>query len=126
MLTEATIERYWRNDVARRYVEKEWPRFLVAEAEGAVVGMIDCEDGFIGALHVTDRMRRHGIGRRLLEQAEAAARAQGVHCLRPETDTFNKAARALYASCGFREIDSYPDTEWQSGLTTVLLEKTLA
>ncbi len=126
MLTAAAIERYWRKDVARRYVTEEWPRFIVAEAGDDVVGMIDCDDGFISALHVTDRMRRQGIGRSLLERVEVAAVATGTECLRLETDSFNTAAQALYVSCGFREIDRYPDEEWQSGLTTVLMEKTLA
>ena len=35
-------------------------------------------------------------------------------------------SRAFYAALGYREIDTYPDQEWESGLTTLLLEKPLA
>ena len=45
---------------------------------------------------------------------------------RLETDSVNARSLAFYAGHGYREIDRYPDTEWHSGLTTVLLAKRLA
>ena len=40
---------------------------------------------------------------------------------RLETDTFNTRSQAFYAARGYREAGRYPDEEWNSGLTTVLL-----
>ena len=53
-----------------------------------------------------------------------AARA-GFAAVRLETDTFNTASRAFYAARGYVEADRYPDEEWDSGLTTILLVKAL-
>ncbi|MCV6806750.1 GNAT family N-acetyltransferase, partial [Achromobacter ruhlandii] len=42
------------------------------------------------------------------------------------TDTFNTQSRAFYGKHGYAEVDTYPDEEWDSGFTTVLLVKPLA
>ena len=42
-----------------------------------------------------------------------------------ETDTFNLRSQAFYAKRGYQELDRYPDGEWNSGLTTLLLAKRL-
>ena len=42
-----------------------------------------------------------------------------------ETDTFNVRSQAFYAARGYQEARRYPDTEWDSGLTTILLVKSL-
>uniref|UniRef100_UPI00210759A9 amidase family protein n=1 Tax=Acidovorax sp. ST3 TaxID=2219062 RepID=UPI00210759A9 len=53
-------------------------------------------------------------------------RAAGFGDARLETDTFNMQSRAFYAKHGYAEVDTYPDEEWDSGFTTVLLVKALA
>ena len=53
-------------------------------------------------------------------------RQAGVREARLETDDFNVRSRAFYARNGYQEIDTYPDEEWDSGFTTVLLSKRLA
>lgn len=60
-----------------------------------------------------------------MDHAEAEIAKAGFTAARLETDTFNIQARALYESRGYREADRYPDTEWISGLTTILLVKAL-
>jgi len=42
-----------------------------------------------------------------------------------ETDTFNQRSRGFYARRGYQEADRYPDEEWNSGFTTLLLVKPL-
>ncbi len=44
---------------------------------------------------------------------------------RLETDTFNLRSQAFCRARRYVEADRYPDTEWNSGLTTVLLVKAL-
>ena len=68
---------------------------------------------------------RSGVGARLMDQVEAEAANAGFAALRLETDTFNTASQAFYRARGYREADRYSDTEWNSGLTTILLVKDL-
>jgi ribosomal protein S18 acetylase RimI-like enzyme len=60
-----------------------------------------------------------------MDRAEAEAAEAGFAAIRLETDTFNTAAQAFYRARGYREAGRYPDTEWNSGLTTLLLVKDL-
>jgi ribosomal protein S18 acetylase RimI-like enzyme len=124
-LTPAAITSYYGNRVAERFVAERVRTFLVADCGGEVAGMISRQRGFIDALHVGARFRRRGIGRALVEAAEAAMRADGVPRAALETDTFNRASQALYEGLGYRESSRYPDTEWNSGLTTIRYEKAL-
>lgn len=123
-LRPAALERRLSAQPARAYVAEKGRQFVVAVQDGAIVGMIHWDGDFIHALHVPRSAQRRGVGRALLARAEAAI-ASDHGAARLETDTFNQNARAFYAGCGYREIDSYPDEEWDSGLTTLLLEKTL-
>lgn len=58
--------------------------------------------GFVHDLVVTDRARRMGAGSALLDGAIAWLRAQGVRRVMLWTADRNAAARALFASRGFR------------------------
>ena len=53
---------------------------------------------------VTEACQRAGVGRRLLEEAIAAARAAGATRLHLETNRKLGAAIRLYESLGFRHI----------------------
>ena len=107
------------------YVGKCWPEFHVVVRAGVVAGFIHWRDDFVHALHVPSRHARSGAGTVLMDLAEAEIARAGFPSIRLETDTFNTGSRAFYAARGFRETDRYPDLEWNSGLTTVLLEKAL-
>ncbi len=108
------------------YVHTRGHLFLVCEIEGVLAGMADWENDFIWALHVHPARQGQGVGGALLSRVEAAIREQGFGRARLETDTFNERSRRFYGQHGYAEIDSYPDEEWDSGFTTVLLEKPLA
>ena len=89
---------------------------LVAEGDGAIVGLASAttipllhEEGRwcrLSALVVTEGRRRGGAGRRLVEEIEARARAQGCRYLevtsgeRPE----RAAAHALYEALGLEQV----------------------
>jgi N-acetylglutamate synthase-like GNAT family acetyltransferase len=124
-MTPAAVSRHVLEDPVGRYVEAEIAAFTVAEIDGRVVGMVDWRDDFVEALHVCSDYQRMGTGRRLVTCAEREIAHAGFDTVRVETDTFNERSRSFYAALGYVEIDRYPDTEWDSGFTTILLEKRL-
>ena len=124
-LTPAALEARLRDPPGPRYVRERGAEFVVAVDGDAVVGMVHWDGDFVHALHVRPAAQRRGVGHALLSRAEAAIAAAGHSSARLETDTFNTQSRAFYAARGYREIDSYPDHEWDSGLTTLLLAKAL-
>ncbi|HKA13528.1 MAG TPA: GNAT family N-acetyltransferase [Myxococcota bacterium] len=93
---------------------------LVAEEAGAVVGFLTLwtrfrssepdddpsEHGFVSDLVVSAPHRRRGIGRSLLNAAQARAREAGARVVRLSVKAGNAGARSLYEAEGFaaREI----------------------
>jgi GNAT superfamily N-acetyltransferase len=125
-LTPAAVQAFHHEDRPAAYVAARGLAFWVAERAGEVAGFVDWEGDFINALHVRPRHARTGLGGRLMAKAEAEIARAGHAAARLETDTFNLTSQAFYAARGYREADRYPDTEWNSGLTTLLLVKPLA
>lgn len=124
-LTPAAAQRFIDEDRPAAYVRKRIAKFHVAVCDGQVVGFVDWDADFVNALHVRSSHASMGIGSRLMDVAESEIAGAGFPNARLETDTFNSRARAFYAKRGYREVDQYPDLEWSSGLTTLLLVKSL-
>ena len=124
-ITEAAAQAFIQENRPAVYVGARGRHFWLAEIDGDVVGFVDWEGDFINALHVRSTHARTGVGRRLMDYAEAEIAKAGHSSVRLETDTFNARSRAFYAARGYREADRYPDEEWDSGLTTILLVKAL-
>lgn len=134
-----TFESTWRPNIsegaALAYVQENRPAtyigsrgllFWVVQVGCEIVGFVDWDGDFINALHVRSAHARQGVGRRLMDHAEAEIAHAGLSSVRLETDTFNVRSQAFYAARGCREEGRYPDEEWASGLTTILLVKRLA
>ena len=93
-------------------------RILVADLEGDIVGYVtllnrvqsdelhegDTEYGLIADLVIKEAHRGTGLGRKLMQAAEAAATAYGVRWLRVSVMSENTSARKLYSSSGFSEL----------------------
>jgi ribosomal protein S18 acetylase RimI-like enzyme len=124
-VTELAAAAFRSEDRPRAYVGARGLEFRVAERDGDVVGLVDWEGDFVNALHVHSTAARTGVGAALMDVAEAAIAAAGHPAARLETDTFNARSQAFYAARGYHEADRYPDAEWSSGLTTLLLVKAL-
>lgn len=124
-LTPESAAAYRRDDRPAAYVGERGLLFIVAEVDGAAVGFVDWDGDFVNALHVLASHARSGVGSRLMDHAEAAIATTGHARARLETDTFNTRSQAFYARRGYREAGRYPDEEWNSGLTTLLLVKAL-
>lgn len=88
-------------------------QFLVARLDGRAVGCIALVDllhyGEIKRLYVDSRAQGHGIGRRLVEEAETAARDLGLRVLRLETGPELAAALTLYKALGYAECAAFGD-----------------
>ena len=125
-VTPAAVTAYREGDRPAAYVAARGHLFLVATHDGAVIGLVDWQDDFVHALHVHSAHARSGAGTALMDLAEAEIARAGFSAARLETDTFNMRSQAFYAARGYIEKDRYPDLEWNSNLTTILLEKVLA
>ncbi|MGO4158898.1 GNAT family N-acetyltransferase [Cupriavidus sp. YAF13] len=124
-LTAEAALRFEQEDKVGDYVRSRLAQFHVACVDGTVAGMVDWENDFIWALHVSPCWQARGLGSALLAHAEAAMAAAGHRQARLETDTFNVKSRAFYRRHGYAEVEFYPDESWHSGFTTVLLSKPL-
>jgi len=84
---------------------------LVAERDGAVVGVIDMEyhqrlgdhrpQARVNDLVVTERTRGSGVGKRLLDGAEALARKRGCFRMSLVTASWREATIAFYERLGW-------------------------
>ena len=101
-------------------------RLFVAEQDGTVVGFVcvlarepftDLDDppgtyALVTDLVVLAPWRSRGIGRRLLESAEAFARSKGARELRIGVLSRNLAARRLYLAAGFEPHSETFEKRW--------------
>ena len=89
----------------------------------------DAEDDQICVLHtlvISPRVSGKGLGTRFVRFYEKYAKDHGCHELRLDTNELNKAARAMYAKLGYKEISIVPTTfKGIPGVNLVLLEKTI-
>jgi ribosomal protein S18 acetylase RimI-like enzyme len=80
---------------------------LVAEAQGAIIGMIHVEEGRFGvgelAMLVERGWRGRGVGSALVAAAIEESRIKGLHKLSLDVFVHNTAAIALYQKFGFVE-----------------------
>ena len=109
-----------------RTVAQDTRRFalLLHDGEGKLVaglgGALSWQWLFVDALWVSDAWRGHGLGRALLERAEAHALAEGCHSA--WLDTFQ--AREFYLARGYQEFGTLED--YPPGQTRSFLRKKLA
>ena len=64
---------------------------------------------YLAELYVTPERRGRGIGRALMQEAMATARARGADHMDLGTSEDDRAARALYESLGFDNHEGKPD-----------------
>jgi N-acetylglutamate synthase-like GNAT family acetyltransferase len=95
----------------RRMLSREDQRILVAERDGAVLGVLalhifpvlayDRDLAMIMALVVTERARGLGVGRALIERADAVGKSLGASRLMVTTHVRRADAHAFYERLGF-------------------------
>jgi putative acetyltransferase len=85
---------------------------LLAREAGAAIGCValrplETETCEMKRLYVAPAGRGRGVGRALVREIVAVARRLGYQTMRLDTVPSMTAARALYRSVGFREIEPY-------------------
>jgi GNAT superfamily N-acetyltransferase len=90
---------------------------LVAELDGDVVGVIDMEyhqrlgdhrpQARVNDLVVAERVRRNGVGRVLLDRAEALARKRGCFRMALVTASWRDGTIAFYRGQGWSEYGTW-------------------
>jgi len=106
------------------YVDRMLGDMQVAEANGAVVGVIALEGDLIDLLWVGLAARGQGVGRRLMTAGEAALSKAGHETGRLEVFAANDRAIAFYEQNGWVRAERYPDPV--AGVDKLLLTKRLA
>lgn len=93
-----------KKDIARKLTEHP-ELFLVAEQDGRIVGSVmagyEGHRGWINYLGVAPTLRRTGLGRRLVDEAEQRLRALGCPKINLQVRPDNPAAIAFYERLGF-------------------------
>ena len=104
-----------RAEVALRFGPRgETPLTIVAKDEsGAIIGGLDGASHwrwvYVRRFWLAPAWRGQGLGRRLLQEAEAEGRARS--CVGVYLDTFDERTAAFYEHCGFAQfgrIDDFP------------------
>jgi len=103
--------RPWNNpgkDICRKLrANSDW--FLVAVVGSKIVGSImigyEGHRGWINYLAVDPSLRRQGVGRRLMEQAEELLRKAACPKINLQIRSANKEAADFYASLGYLQDD---------------------
>lgn len=99
--------------------------FIVATSDGLPIGCVGLKGGRafaeIKRLWVAPAARGLGLGRRLMDAAERAARELGIAVLRLDTNSALAEAGQLYRNSGWTEIprfndDPYPDLFFEKRL----------
>lgn len=109
-------------------LEKPGSQVWVAEVAGRPAGYVVLwlagEEGQVANIAVDRALRRRGLGRALLAQAEAGARQAGARCLTLEVRAGNHEARALYENRGFRTTGRR-NRYYDNSEDALLMEKSL-
>ncbi len=93
--------------------------YVAVRPEGGLCGLAEvsihtsapgCETervGFLEAWHVDEDWRGQGLGRALVEQAEAWARAAGCREMASDTTPFYPISPAAHEALGYEEVERY-------------------
>ena len=109
---------------------------VVAEVDGQFAGYASLSDfrrgdGYAGcaenSLYIRPDQHRRGLGRRLLADLIARARAAGLHALVAAISGDQPPSIAIHAALGFREVGRLPalGRKWGQPLDLVLMQRDL-
>ena len=98
----ALLYRIWIERSVRREIAHE---VIVYEEDGHLLGMVTMGEknnrGDIGLVAVSERARGRGIGKKMMQAAEADFHSRGYRHIQVVTQGINEAACKLYSGAGF-------------------------
>jgi len=96
-------------DRIRGEIESQNAIFLVAEANGDLVGSVlathDGRKGWINRLAVSPALRRQGIARQLLAEAEDRLSEQGIEIIACLIEDWNADSKLFFERAGYNRFD---------------------
>jgi ribosomal protein S18 acetylase RimI-like enzyme len=82
---------------------------FIAEENGELIGTVLCgNDGRVGTIYrltVSEKTRKRGIGKALVEKAAAALKNEGITSIRMFALKDNEGANAFWERLGFKKMD---------------------
>jgi ribosomal-protein-alanine N-acetyltransferase len=117
----------WSRGMMAEEIRSRHTRYLVAEQDGEVVGYagllcpVGAHEGDVQTIAVVARVRRTGLGRRLLRALLEAAGERGAREVFLEVRADNPAAQTLYRSEGFEEIGVRPAYYQPDGVDAIVM-----
>lgn len=124
-LPAAATTNFFEKKIVEAYVDRDWPKIVVAEIDGIIGGLAHLEDRLIATLHVAPNLWGHGIGRKLLRHVEHEAVVRGHRAVALQVEDFNARAIALYRHAGYLEIARRPDREFGTDGKSITMARLL-
>ena len=124
----AVPARYRNENLGRAFVENAWQTCRVAEdttGKHGVTGFSFLLDKQIKTIQVPPKMQHRGVGRALLEDAEAELAKAGHASAYVECDVFNARAAVFYRAMGYEETGRIDTDMLGYKLATHVFEKPL-
>lgn len=124
----AVPARYRNESLGVAFVEHAWQSCRVAEAddgETGVVGFSFLIERQIKTIQILPDDQRRGVGRALLEDAEAEIARGGHPAVYVECDVFNARAAVFYRAMGYEETGRIDTDILGYKVATHVFEKTL-
>lgn len=118
-VTAASRSRFDAELPGHGYVDACWESLMVAERDGAVLGMYHLQDGFLHAIHVSPEAIGSGVGRALMQHAET----HGAQKL--EVRVFNTNALAFYRHRGWQTLEEIDAEEMGTPTRSLILGRTV-
>lgn len=108
LIEECSFRPPWSRSTFLSELEEEDRYYVVAEAEGKVIGYAGFyyffEEGHITTMAVAPNWRRQGIGKLLLNHLIEKAKEIGLKELSLEVRESNQIARKMYQKFGFKMV----------------------
>ena len=130
IIEESQFPEPWSRRMIRDEIENvATRRYTVLDDEGRILGVLGLmfieDDAHINTIATAPGMERQGIGRTLLDEGLAAAKARGAARITLEVAVGNDAARAFYAQYGFAPLGVRKQYYQKTGEDALVLVKYL-